>query len=54
MLRINPSQLVNYDATELYRKDMVGFYGNIELQIGHSRQKEIQEQMHISAGASPA
>ena len=44
-LMINRSELVNYNAIEMYQKDKIRLYSGEELQIVKSRQKEIQEQM---------
>jgi DNA-binding LytR/AlgR family response regulator len=44
-LRINRSQLVNYDAVEMYQQDRIRLQSGVELQIGYSRKKEIQKQM---------
>lgn len=44
-LRISRSELVNYDAIEMYKTNEVRLYGGEILSITRSRQKEVQEQM---------
>ena len=44
-LRISRSELVNYDAIELYKKNKIRLYGGGWLEISKPRQKEVQKMM---------
>lgn len=44
-IRINRSELVNYDAIESYQGDKIILYGKKVLYVGSARHKEVQEQM---------